>query len=105
MNPTPDLWVSEPEAAELLAIKNSTLRTMRRDGRLIPGDHFIFATGTAGGPVVYNIPAIRESLAARTKAMVEAEAKRRAETQQQRLQAVEIYDEAGLEKLIAEVQS
>ncbi len=105
MNPTPDLWVSEPEAAELLAIKNSTIRTMRRDGRLTPGDHFIFATGTAGGPVSYNIPAIRKSLAQRTKEMVAAEAKRRAETKQQRLKAVETYDEAGLEKLIAEVQS
>ena len=98
-------WVSEPEAAELLAIKNSTLRTMRRDRRLEPGTHWIYATGTPNGPVTYNIPAIRESLAARTKQMVEAEAQRRAETQQQRLKAVETYDEAGLEKLIAEVQS
>ena len=71
-------WVNEPEAAKLLAIKNSTIRTMRRDGRLTPGDHFIFATGTAGGPVVYNIPAIRESMAQRTREMVAAEAKRRA---------------------------
>ena len=98
-------WVSESEAAELLAIKNSTIRTMRRDGRLTPGDHFIFATGTAGGPVTYNVTAIRQSMAERTKELVEAEAKRRAETQQQRLKAVETYDEAGLKKLTAEVQS
>ena len=98
-------WVSEPEAAELLAIKNSTIRTMRRDGRLTPGAHFIFATGTAGGPVVYNVTAIRQSMAERTKELVEAEAKRRAETKQQRLKAVETYDEAGLDQLIAEVQS
>ncbi|ABB35456.1 helix-turn-helix domain-containing protein [Synechococcus sp. CC9605] len=78
-------WVSESEAAELLAIKNSTIRTMRRDGRLPPGDHFIFATGTAGGPVTYNVTAIRQSMAERTKELVEAEAKRRAETQQQYL--------------------
>ena len=32
-------WVHEPEAATLLAIKQNTLRAMRRDGRLIPGDH------------------------------------------------------------------
>ena len=44
-------------------------------------------------------------MAERTKEMMEAEAKRRAETKQQRLKAVETYDEAGLEKLIAEVQS
>ena len=78
---------------------------MRRDGRLTPGDHFIFATGTAGGPVVYNIPAIRKSLAQRTVEMVAAEAKRREEQKQARKAAVETYDEAGLDQLIAEVQS
>ncbi len=99
------VWVPESEAAKLLAIKNSTIRTMRRDGRLTPGDHFIFATGTAGGPVSYNVTAIRESLAQRTKEMVAAEAKRRAEAKQQCLQAIETYDETGLDKPIAEVQS
>ena len=69
MSTTP-VWVHEPEAAKLLVISHGTLRSMRRDGRLTPGDHFIFATGTAGGPVVYNIPAIRESLAERTVEMV-----------------------------------
>ena len=64
---------------------------MRRDGRLTPGDHFIFATGTAGGPVTYNVTAIRQSMAERTKEMVEAEAKRRSETQEQRLKAIETY--------------
>ena len=104
MQSTPQ-WVPELEAAELLTIKHSTLRSMRRDGRLEPGDHYIFATSTPGGPVVYNLTAIREYLAQRTKQMVQQEAQRRAETQQQRLKAVETYDEAGLEKLIAEVQS
>ena len=54
-------WVPEPEAAELLTIKQGTLRTMRRDGRLNPGVHWIFATGTAGGPVNYDITAIRNA--------------------------------------------
>ena len=98
-------WVHEPEAAKLLAIKHSTLRSMRRDRRLLPGDHYIFATGTAGGPVVYNVNAIRESLAQRTKEMVAAEAKRREEQKQARKAAVETDDETGLEKLIAEAQS
>lgn len=98
-------WVPETEAAELLSIKRSTIRTMRRDGRLEPGTHWVYATGTPNGPVSYNIAAIRETLAARTKQMVAADKQRRVETQQQRLKAVETYDEARLEKLIAEVQS
>ena len=63
-------WVHEPEAAQLLAIKQNTLRAMRRDGRLTPGDHYIFATGNLGGPVVYDIDAIRTTLAERTIAAV-----------------------------------
>ena len=34
-------WVHETEDATLLAIKQNTLRAMRRDGRLIPGDHWL----------------------------------------------------------------
>ena len=56
-----DRWVPESEAAELLTIKQGTIRTMRRDGRLDPGVHWIFATGTAGGPVNYDITAIRNA--------------------------------------------
>ena len=95
---TPE-WVHEPEAAKRLALKPNTLRTMRRERRLEPGEHWVYATGAVGGPVIYNIPAIHKSLAQRTKEMVAAEAKCRAEAQQQHLQSVETYDEAGLEKL------
>ena len=56
----------EPEAAKLLAIKHGTLRSMRRDGRLTPGDDYIFTTGNLGCPVVYDIDAIRKTLAERT---------------------------------------
>lgn len=105
MNPTPDSWVHEPEAAELLAIKHGTLRTMRRDGRLTPGDHYIFATGTAGGPVTYNVTAIRESMAQRTREMVAADLQRREQQKQARKAAIEIYGEDGMDRLIAEVQS
>ncbi len=102
---TPQQWVAESEAAELLAIKNSTIRTMRRDRRLEPGTHWIYATGTANGPVTYNVTAIHESMVQRTKEMVAAEAKRREEQKQARKAAVETDDETGLEKLIAEAQS
>ena len=49
-------WVHEPQADDVLAIKQSTLRAMRRDGRLEAGTHWIYATGKAGGPVTYNLP-------------------------------------------------
>ena len=93
MSTTP-VWVHEPKAAKLLVISHGTLRSMRRDGRLTPGDHFIFATGTAGGPVVYNIPAIRESLAERTVEMVEAEAMRRAVSRQEKQDSIETFSDA-----------
>ena len=86
-------WVHEPEAAKLLAIKQGTLRSMRRDGRLIPGDHYIFATGNPGGPVVYDIDAIRKTLAERTIAAVRKQETQRKAELQKRLEVIETYDE------------
>ena len=93
-NATPTFeWIHEPEAAELLAIKQNTLRAMRRDGRLIPGDHYIFATGNLGGPVVYDIDAIRKTLAERTIAAVRKQETQRKAELQKRLEVIETYDE------------
>ena len=86
-------WVHEPEAAKLLAIKQNTLRAMRRDGRLIPGDHYIFAAGNLGGPVVYDIDAIRKTLAERTIAAVEEKESRRETDLERRLGLIETYGE------------
>ena len=91
---TPQQWVAESEAAELLAIKNSTIRTMRRDRRLEPGTHWIYATGTPNGPVTYNVTAIRESMAQRTKEMVAAEAKRRAASKKEKQDSIETFSDA-----------
>ena len=86
-------WVHEPEAAKLLAIKHGTLRSMRRDGRLTPGDHYIFATGNLGGPVVYDIDAIRKTLAERTIAAVRKHETQRKAELERRLGLIEIYGE------------
>ena len=86
-------WVHEPQAADLLAIKQSTLRTMRRDGRLIPGDHYIFATGNLGSPVVYDIDAIRKTLAERTIAAVRKHETQRKAELKRRLGLIETYSE------------
>ena len=93
MKATPE-WVHEPDAAELPHIKASTLRNMRREGRLDAGTHWVYATGSIGGPVVYNIPEIREMQRQRTIELVQKEdASRKAELNR-RQQAIEIYDEA-----------
>ena len=91
-------WVHEPQAADLLAIKQSTLRTMRRDGRLEAGAHWIYATGKAGGPVTYNLPAIRQTLAERTVQMVQTEAKRRAALRQVKQDSIETFSDAPRER-------
>ena len=98
-------WVHEPQAAELLAIKPSTLRNMRRERRLDAGTHWVYATGSIGGPVVYCIPAIREVQRKRTIEAVQKEDASRKAQLELRKQAVETYDEANLDQLIAEVQS
>ena len=86
-------WVHEPEAAKLLAIRQNTLRAMRRDGRLSPGDHYIFATGNLGGPVVYDIDAIRKTLAERTIAAVRKHETQRKAELERRLGLIETYGE------------
>lgn len=73
-------WVHEPKAAELLALKPSTLRNMRHERRLDAGAHWVYATGSIGGPVLYCIPAIREMQRRRTvEAMRKEEELRAAE--------------------------
>ena len=86
-------WVNEPEAAKLLLIKKNTIRAMRRDGRLVPGDHYIFATGNLGGPVVYDIDAIRKTLAERTIAAVQEKDARRKADLERRIGLIETYGE------------
>ena len=93
MKATPE-WVHEPDAAELLHIKASTLRNMRRERRLDAGTHWVYATGSIGGPVVYNIPEIREMQRQRTIEAVQIKDARHKTEQKHRQQAIEIYDEA-----------
>ena len=105
MKATPE-WVHEPDAAELLHIKASTLRNMRRERRLDAGTHWVYATGSTGGPVVYCIPAIREMQRQRTIEVVQKEDASRKAQLELRKQVVETYDDGrGLDQLIAEVQS
>ena len=93
-------WVHEPQAAELLAVKPSTLRNMRRERRLDAGTHWVYATGSIGGPVVYNISAIREMQRQRTIEAVQKEDERRKAELQLRQQAIEIYDETTLDQIV-----
>ena len=72
MKATPE-WVHEPVAADLLHIKPSTLRNMRRERRLDAGTHWVYATGSIGGPVLYCIPAIRKMQRRRTVEAVRKE--------------------------------
>ena len=98
MKATPD-WVHEPEAADLLHVKTSTLRNMRRERRLDAGTHWVYATGSVGGPVVYCIPAIREMQRQRTIEAVQKEDERREAKLKRLQQDIEIYDEQTLAPL------
>jgi hypothetical protein len=46
---------------------------MRRERRLDAGTHWVYATGSIGGPVVYNIPEIRKMQRQRTIEAVQKE--------------------------------
>ena len=93
-------WLHEPDAADLLHIKPSTLRNMRRERRLDAGTHWVYATGSIGGPVLYCIPAIREMQRRRTIEAVRIEDERRATELKRLQQAIEIYDKTTLDQLV-----
>ena len=86
------VWVPEDIAGEQLAIRPSTLRCMRRERRLDAGTHWVYATGSVGGPVIYCIPAIREMQRQRTIEAVRKEDERREAELKLRQQAIESYD-------------
>ena len=93
-------WVHELEAAKLLALKQPTLRNMRRERRLEAGTHWVYATGSVGGPVVYCIPAIREMQRQRTIEAVQKEDEHRKAKLKRLQQNIKIYDETTLDQII-----
>ena len=104
MKSTPE-WVSEIDAVKQLGLSKSTLKNMRRERRLLPGDHWVYATGVARGPVTYCIPKIREMQRQATLQLVKANEEARIAESKRRREIIETYDEAALERVIAEVQS
>lgn len=87
-------------AAKLLAVKQPTLRNIRREHRLEAGTHRVYATGSIGGPVVYCIPAIREMQRQRTIEAVQKEDERRKAELKRLQQDIEIYDKTTLDQLV-----
>ena len=73
---------------------------MRRERRLDAGTHWVYATGSICGPVVYCIPAIREIQRQRTIEAVQKEDERREAELKRLQQAIEIYDETTLNKQV-----
>ncbi len=99
-------WVPEEEAEKLLRISNSTIRLMRRERKILPGKHWILATGSPHGPVHYDIAAIQKRLVELTIQVTKEEDERRKAQLKERTEAIEIYGEPPhLDELIAEVQA
>ena len=73
---------------------------MRRERRLDAGTHWVYATGSVGGPVVYCIPAIREMQRQRTIEAVQKEDEHRKAELKRLQQNIEIYDETTLDQVI-----
>ena len=81
------LWASVKEAAEALRLSATQLRQLQAKGRLQPGVHWVYLTGTKGGPVGWSIDAIRQWQMEETKDCVVAE---RAYTV-----AIEVFEEGS----------
>ena len=60
-------WVGIEAAAEAVSISPTTLRQLQRSGELPPGEAWVWLTGTAGGPIGWNIDRIKSWQVQRTK--------------------------------------
>ena len=89
-------WVPEEQAAKQLGIAHSTIRLMRRERKLLPSNHWIFATGKPNGPVHYDISAILKHLVELTIAATKEEDQRRQRELTARRNGVESYSKEHL---------
>ena len=53
-------WASAQQAAKALGLSATRLRQLQAEGKLIAGEHWVYLTGTEGGPVGWDIQAIAE---------------------------------------------
>ena len=60
-------WSSINETSEAVQISKARLRSLQAAGKLKPGIHWVYRTGTKGGPVSWNIAAIKEWQICETK--------------------------------------
>ena len=89
-------WVPEEQAAKQLGIADSTIRLMRRERKLLPSNHWIFATGKPNGPVRYDNSAIRKHLVEPRIAATKEEDQRRQRELTARRNGVESYSKEHL---------
>ena len=65
-------WSSINETSEAVQISKARLRSLQAAGKLKPGIHWVYRTGTKGGPVSWNIAAIKEWQIRETKRVFES---------------------------------
>lgn len=53
-------WLPIEETSEAVNISESRLRSLQSTGKLKPGIHWIYLTGTKGGPVRWDPDAIKQ---------------------------------------------
>ena len=73
-------WSSINETSEAVQISKARLRSLQAAGKLKPGIHWVYRTGTKGGPVSWNIAAIKEWQIHETKRVFESGTIREIET-------------------------
>lgn len=81
------LWASASEAAEVLGVSATRLRQLKASGDLLPGEHWVYLTGTQGGPVGWSVEQIRQWQIEKTKACVSNE--------QAKAAAIETFEEVA----------
>jgi hypothetical protein len=80
VEPCPSYWLTvpafnatTPELSQQLRVSDSTLRRLRLEGALKPGVHFrALGSGTKRPPLLWNVEAVDQALAQRSRRVLSA---------------------------------
>ena len=85
-------WVSLSLASQSTGIGESTLRRLKQDGSLKPGNHWVYSTGKVNTPVRWNVTAIEQWQIEETKEAFKEKDNRKKDRIKKNAELIETYE-------------
>ena len=85
-------WVSLSLASKSTGIGESTLRRLKQEGSLKPGDHWVYSTGKVNTPVRWNVTAIEQWQIEETQAVCKEKDNKKKDRIKKNAELIETYE-------------